>query len=511
MSRPYKLFSGVAYPCVIRGDNPTREVTASNYNDREETYYDPAIKLSEADLGRIGSLSGKPICFEHDRENAIGEISRAWVDDKMQLRITARIWQDLATGRRAWQELKRGNLSQLSVGYRPQAKVNEWGIAHITHKLFDEVSLVKQGFFPNTDITVSATKAATYKSNPTKVNFRIVATMDSTTATTQIENNTAAAPAPAPETTAAPETPLVDTSQELLKQTDILQKELERLKAEKAALEMETPEQIAQREEYAQLKAAEEARQKAYAEENLKKMETMFKQQEEVLGYKLDEVDKNYAEGLKPVFASQTFSGPAKIMSDLAAKASAEKKRNAELEARLQSMEAKMAAMNENHAAAVSQVSASRSQIMGLADSMQKAEVPAVTASSSAPATMADAFAQVYTARPSAREQQLLKDEGIHPVATNPAFSVTASDGDTPKAIPELPEHPYVSKMPNSLARRKDLGATAPWAWAMTQNTGRFANQTNLKMAPLANIPERFAPSDKELGLSTDPTKMLPY
>lgn len=63
--RPYRLVSGIAYPGVIRGDNPTRTITAQHDN-RHELYHDPAIKLSEADLQRIGELKGKPICFEHE-------------------------------------------------------------------------------------------------------------------------------------------------------------------------------------------------------------------------------------------------------------------------------------------------------------------------------------------------------------------------------------------------------------------------------------------------------------
>ena len=42
--RPYRVIKGIAYPHLIKGKNKTRIVEA-NLNDRNEYYYDEAIRL----------------------------------------------------------------------------------------------------------------------------------------------------------------------------------------------------------------------------------------------------------------------------------------------------------------------------------------------------------------------------------------------------------------------------------------------------------------------------------
>jgi Caudovirus prohead serine protease len=145
--RPFKLFSGIAYPNVLPGDNPTRAIQADLNDPARNYYHDPAIKLSRADLERIGSLSGKPICFEHKKDIVVGQIQRAWCDEKHNLRINAKIWLDTKPGRLAWENLQNGKVAELSVGYNSVTE-DIHGQTHVMGKVFDEVSVVRRGFFP---------------------------------------------------------------------------------------------------------------------------------------------------------------------------------------------------------------------------------------------------------------------------------------------------------------------------------------------------------------------------
>ena len=145
-TRSYRLIHGVCYPHLIANDNPTSIIQTQSRN-REQLYYDPAIRLSEGDLQRFGSIAGKPIRLNHDENIEIGFIKKAWKDREGKLRINAAIYDDNDFQRSIFAKIEKGLLSGLSVGYDNHVSKNG-EIAHVTHKTFNEISVCEQGKKP---------------------------------------------------------------------------------------------------------------------------------------------------------------------------------------------------------------------------------------------------------------------------------------------------------------------------------------------------------------------------
>lgn len=159
--RPFKRIWGVAYKNVLKGDNPTQQVTASQH-DRDELYNDPAIRLSEQDLKRFKSLRGKPICREHDPDVVLGHIHIEDLDESGDLRVAARIYTDTDEGREALAQLERGELNGLSVGYTTNMIQ---GTRNVASKSFNELTLTREPFFEGCRVTVQASKSVQEKKN----------------------------------------------------------------------------------------------------------------------------------------------------------------------------------------------------------------------------------------------------------------------------------------------------------------------------------------------------------
>jgi hypothetical protein len=143
MPRPYRLLEGVGYPNLIKGKNSTN-VVQTNLHDTQGMYYDNAVMLSEHDLNNFGTISGKPLRLEHCPDEDIGVITRGWVDKEGKLRITARLWMDTKTGYDIDEKIQNGQLRGLSVGYDSHVDTSR-GLAEITHKTFNEISVCEQG------------------------------------------------------------------------------------------------------------------------------------------------------------------------------------------------------------------------------------------------------------------------------------------------------------------------------------------------------------------------------
>jgi len=99
----------MAYPRLIKGDNPTREIHA-NLSNPHEVYQDLAIRLSEADYKRMGGLKGKKVCVEHDENIVIGEIAEDWIADDMSVWSMARVYTDTDQGEEWAEKLDKGKI-----------------------------------------------------------------------------------------------------------------------------------------------------------------------------------------------------------------------------------------------------------------------------------------------------------------------------------------------------------------------------------------------------------------
>jgi hypothetical protein len=166
----YYVFTGRAYPRVVRGENPTRQITSDRTN-RDSFYHDPAVKLSDADLNRFDGTEGAPLCVEHDPANVVGYVRHSWIGDgdARSLKIIGRISLATKEGRKIASEVQAGKYKGLSVGYGTDVG----DLDNIIYdKTFREISLVEAPFFPNCElasfgITASkhATNFAAYKSS----------------------------------------------------------------------------------------------------------------------------------------------------------------------------------------------------------------------------------------------------------------------------------------------------------------------------------------------------------
>lgn len=150
--KDYRIIVGTAYPNLVRGDNITRQITA-DIGNRDEYYYDDAIRLSEADVKAFNNLKGYPLCVEHDEGDEAGEITHSWTDEEGKLKFMARVNVKTPKGRDIWRKIHQKELACVSVGYTPYICETS---KQVKGKQFREISLCKQGFFPGAGISVTA-------------------------------------------------------------------------------------------------------------------------------------------------------------------------------------------------------------------------------------------------------------------------------------------------------------------------------------------------------------------
>jgi hypothetical protein len=155
--RPYRLIYGKSYPRVFVGERQPTHIS-SDLSDPDSYYHDDALKLASGDVGRF---VGKPLCFEHDKNNHVGKITAAWVDTEGNMRITGHVYTDTKEGTELFKEINCGKRKGLSVGY---------GVLRNFGKDIQEISIVDEPFFEGAEIkiTASTTNNPNYKSNLAK-------------------------------------------------------------------------------------------------------------------------------------------------------------------------------------------------------------------------------------------------------------------------------------------------------------------------------------------------------
>lgn len=250
------VFAGRAYPRVIRGSNPTRQITSDRTN-RDSFYYDPAIRLSDTDLDKFQGTEGAPLCVEHNVKDVVGSVHHSWIGDgeERALKIIGRISLETERGRLIADEVKAGKYKGLSVGYGTEVG-DEDNLLYDKH--FREISLVAEPFFSDcrlADYGVTASKQATnfapYKSSRHVLELYIEASgaMDSQQQQQQ----------------APPSGPPVSV-EELLRETDKLKAHLEQEKKQRES-ELQRAKQADERLAYYEAKEAKEAADYALAQE----------------------------------------------------------------------------------------------------------------------------------------------------------------------------------------------------------------------------------------------------
>lgn len=150
------VVTGTAYENVVKGKNPTNQVT-SNYKNRQAFYHDEAVRLSEADLDKTKGVDGTPICVEHDPDDVVGIVHHSWsgTGDTRAINIIARIDQETNRGKQIVAELKAGKWKGFSIGYAAGLTTNgKTGNTTIDTKEIREISLVEAPFFPNCHVAM---------------------------------------------------------------------------------------------------------------------------------------------------------------------------------------------------------------------------------------------------------------------------------------------------------------------------------------------------------------------
>lgn len=174
------VFAGRAYPRVQKGHNTTNIVSADQRN-REAFYRDPAIVLSDNDLNAFHGAEKAPLCLEHDTSKVVGYIHHSWIgdDEDRALKIMGRIPLKDANGkeinRDVVADIKAGRYRGLSVGYGNKLSQSR-GTRKSNGKIFHEISLVKEPFFANCElssVSVLATKNPQYLSTDSRQDFEI--------------------------------------------------------------------------------------------------------------------------------------------------------------------------------------------------------------------------------------------------------------------------------------------------------------------------------------------------
>lgn len=147
----FAIVKGKAYPKIVPGKNVTRQVKA-NLANRREVYHDPAITLSQEDMESINGAQGAPLCFEHKRDDVVGQVHHSWIGpDGKCLQISAKIPLN-TRGKEIVDGIRTGRIKGFSVGYGAEVnceatKDGKSETTNLTSKTFHEISLVERPFF----------------------------------------------------------------------------------------------------------------------------------------------------------------------------------------------------------------------------------------------------------------------------------------------------------------------------------------------------------------------------
>ena len=427
-SRPFYQFSGPAYPQILRGDNPTREVRA-DLEDRNEFYYDSAIQLCEADLERFVSLDGKPLCYEHDNEDEIGYIHHAWVDASQELRIMGRIYIDTPRGREIAQNVKNGHFRGLSVGYQTPIETNYMsGKNTLLSKQFREISLCKEPFFRGCDISVTAsahgknqeTKEQSYLANsdPAKSQLYFWIPLDVMASTQeQPTHPTGEAPQAGQAGVGGQLTPSQvshSEASEILKEADKLKEQLNNTRAEleakRKAEEAAKKENDARMARLAYLEQKEQERAAEYAKAQATVADEVIAEQKAAYGADLPE---DWERATRETITNPEHQQYAGIITASAKKARADRERAEKLEEQLKAMQERMAKLEGANDVAAKQIRASRAELAEASKPQTGIEEEEESLLMSTTTTTTTNVHEIVCSKPSAAELPIFKELGF--------------------------------------------------------------------------------------------------
>jgi len=431
----YALISGRAYPDLIKGKNSTTRVKASQH-DREAFYRDDAVRLSDEYMSEIDGAIGAPLCYEHRRNDVVGEVTHSWVDEGAgrYMHINARIPLN-DRGKKIVDKIRRGKITGFSVGYA--TRLVEASKKNVREKNFYEISLVKEPFFDGCHLTVGvlASDAAgagvqhqhhqdtgksfwelvlsTYKSKPQTSDDYIYAPFDMSDAPA-IPAPTQVSPAAAPAGgSIMPPNNQNEAAERLLTQNDNLARDLAEFRKKEKDLADKLAEQDKRLAFYAQ-KEAEEAN--AYKQAQMPKAEEYIRTAEEQTGKPLTEVEKKQ---YISAFTNPRFKADADRLyaqHEHHVKVTASKK---EAEENLKKLRDENMKLAETLAKAAKGVSNMRSTFADVVDvgaskaAPQHESLPDSNRRDTHSAPAAGELAEIMCSRPSPIEEYVLKELGF--------------------------------------------------------------------------------------------------
>jgi len=421
MERPFRIVYGTAYPHLVGGKNETTLV-AANLDDRDDFYYDPAIKLSENDIAGFNGLKGQPICIEHDEDDQVGEITKAWTDSDGKLRFMGRVYLDTE---RYGDSLNRrldpgGDLRGISVNYN-----SELSGGHVIGKKFNEVSLCRQGFFPGANIAVAASKTKKPDYKPCgNIIFKISASnTDNMEPSDQQPTEQPVATIPASDASE-----LAKQTDEMLRKNDELvakSAETEKLLEAKSAREKELEAMVAK------YKAMEAKQQMEYEKSNAPELEKtleIHKQQYKDKYGAEAELSEAYVSDITQAFKYPDNADHMRAITASAVAYQREKDEKASMAKQLEEMASKMKKLEEANAVGMVHASANRKRIM-------KEESQPQVVNTAASGT--EGFTQMFS-----MEKEILQNDYGHLFDNRKSVGVTAS------AEPlNIPVHAHMNRL----------------------------------------------------------------
>lgn len=437
MSNNYRIISGVAYPFLIRGKNKTDSVTA-NVQDRDAYYYDEAIRLSESDVANMKNLVGHPLCVEHNEKINVGKVTHSWTDSDGKLRFMARINLLEKAGRIADEALRRGELKGISVGYAPDI---DFETMKVRGKVFKEISLCRQGFFPGAQVSVHASTdeltTEDYKSNGNSIIYYKISAMQGEK--TEIPKEPISKEEPVTR-----EQPVDDTQDkdavELVRQTDEMLKKNE-------AMETKLKEQEAKLARLAELERKEKERQAKYEADKAKELEKVLeiqRQQFKDVHGEDAELPAEYQESAKMAFKFEEAAPQMQAIQASAVAYQRQKEQNAELMKRLADMETQMKKLTDVKNVAMSHVAATRRRVFEKEEESQDKEK---TPSNTEIKASGSKFSMLFVPNASPEELQLYQRNYGYMEAPG----VQASAESEKVQIDAPPVHAHVDYVPNSM------------------------------------------------------------
>lgn len=278
------VVGGTAYDQTVAGENKTSLVT-TNLANRDDFYYDPAVRLSEKDLDAHNGGEQLPICVEHNTDDVVGYVHHSWSGDgeKRALKVIARINQETDRGKQIVAELKAGRYKGFSIGYGAGLTTDKrTGQSVVDSKHLREISLVEKPFFENCHLSYGVT--ASRKTATNNANYL------SNTANTGIHSEqrrffipitmSANEPQGTPSSDQLPTTQAqraAVSGEEMMRQADSLKEKLNITDQEKEAIQRELD---AHKLELAQYRAEKKAQQEAYAKEQEPKFQAYVQELE---------------------------------------------------------------------------------------------------------------------------------------------------------------------------------------------------------------------------------------